>query len=357
MGAEHQPAAEPTAELTVDFADIAPLLDMNRDSFTSPTLRKYSRLLKTRDPASVSPIPLVDYFHMLRELSVDLNDETIHLSSRHLMPGSTGYILSRLTGCETLGEAMRLIAKTYNMLHGGPYNRVEERDGNLFYLIDDSNFPYMTDNRDYIYFTLECVLIFLHGMLSLISGEQIMRALRKVYSKRERGLLKSRHMAFWDVPVRYQSAAYALIYDLSVADLPVRLPAPPPTMADIYYSVTDMIAARAAVPLRRGNVTAQVREVLERGIYAQPQVARQLGFSVATLRRRLQEENSSFRALSHDVLNKKACQMLAQGYHVTVVAEDLGFAEFRSFIRAFKGWNGMTPAAYVKALRTAPRKN
>ena len=89
---------------------------------------------------------------------------------------------------------------------------------------------------------------------------------------------------------------------------------------------------------------------LEHGILDQPDVARHLGCSVATLRRRLTVENTSFRQLTKDSLNDKAKQLILQGFHISEIAEELGFSDFRSFIRAFKNWNNMTPNTYEKTL-------
>lgn len=78
--------------------------------------------------------------------------------------------------------------------------------------------------------------------------------------------------------------------------------------------------------------------------------ARQLGISVRSLRRRLEEEGASYRALRQSHLEATACAMLRDpSLTIQAIAHDLGFAESAAFHRAFKHWTGMTPAAYRAA--------
>ena len=330
----------------VSLTDIKPLLDMTAIAPSAETFHKYA------DRNRISPegqaMPLGDYFRILWELSVALQDETIHLSSRHLMPGSTSFIMSNISSCTNLVDAMRLIARSYNIIHGGSYNRVEVRDGYLLYIIDDSRFPYQITDKSYIHFTMECVLIYLQGILSFCTSVGLLSYLRKVYTKRERGPVNSRHMGYWNVPVRYQSGQYTLIYDLGAAQLPVTLDQGyMPSSREIYDHVIEMITPEQR---RVVDISARVGRAIEQGMMNQHDVARHLGCSVATLRRRLMEEKTTFRNLTREVLNEKSRRLMSQRVHINDVAEQLGFSDFRSFIRAFKNWNNITPAAYLKAI-------
>lgn len=340
-----------TSSFEISLEDIRPLLAMPAITPTARTFHKYADTQKNPDGENkpVATMPLSDYFRILWELSMALQDETIHLSSRHLMPGSTSFIMSSISSCKNLGEAMKLIAKSYNLLHGGPYNRVEIKDGLLLYVIDDSEFPYMVKNDDYVHFTMECVLIYLHGMLSFITSRDLRPSLRKVNTRRNRGPLKSHHMDYWNVPLRYQSGHYTLTYDSEAAALPITIPENTmPSSREIYDHVIGMIHQTAATEKDISSISQRVAMALEQGRLDQTDIARHLGFSVATLRRRLNMENTTFRQLSQETLNEKSRMMLSQGYHINDVAEELGFSDFRSFIRAFKNWNNITPTAYQK---------
>lgn len=337
-------------DLEVSLDDIGPLLDLASEAPAGGVLQRIARASRQSSGSGSGAIALTDYFRILGELSLALHDETIHLSSRHLMPGTTSYIVSNISACATLADAMKLIARSYNVLHGGSYNRVEKRDGYLLYIIDDSSFPYREANDDYIHFSLECVMILLHGMLSLVTSDALLPFLRKVHTKGHRGTPGSNHMAFWDAPVRYQSKNYTLIYDLPAARLPITLnPGAIPSHLEIYQKIISMIESRSSSSPGKISLMARVQGAIEQGIHDQHQVATQLGVSVATLKRRLREENTGFRHISHEVLNGTAKRLLSQHLHVSEVAEELGYSDFRSFTRAFKNWNGETPREYIGA--------
>lgn len=76
-------------------------------------------------------------------------------------------------------------------------------------------------------------------------------------------------------------------------------------------------------------------------------MASELCLSVRTLRRRLQEEGTTYADLCDDVRQTFAKELLAlPQLSVEQVAERLGYAESASFIHAFKRWMGMTPLAF-----------
>ncbi|WP_133012417.1 AraC family transcriptional regulator [Marinomonas flavescens] len=71
--------------------------------------------------------------------------------------------------------------------------------------------------------------------------------------------------------------------------------------------------------------------------------------SPQTLRRKLQQEGSSYSMLKDAVKCDLAIEKLvSQRLSVSEVANMLGYAEPRSFSRAFKGWTGVTPTDYMK---------
>lgn len=78
------------------------------------------------------------------------------------------------------------------------------------------------------------------------------------------------------------------------------------------------------------------------------QLAQALDLSQRTLRRRLEEAGVSFRQISNRVRARQAQQLLQQGHTVLQVAEQLGFADVRSFRRAFKRWQGQLPGKLRK---------
>jgi AraC-like DNA-binding protein len=83
--------------------------------------------------------------------------------------------------------------------------------------------------------------------------------------------------------------------------------------------------------------------------------ARELGLSVRSLRRRLEEEGTSYRALTQSMFHASACALLRnRDLTLQAVAHALGFADSSTFHRAFIRCAGVTPAAYRESRDTAP---
>jgi AraC-like DNA-binding protein len=79
-------------------------------------------------------------------------------------------------------------------------------------------------------------------------------------------------------------------------------------------------------------------------------VARMLGLSVRSLRRRLQQEGTSFGDLADATRATLAKRLLAEhGHAVEQAARELGFSDPRAFQRAFKRWTGTTPGEFRRA--------
>ena len=80
--------------------------------------------------------------------------------------------------------------------------------------------------------------------------------------------------------------------------------------------------------------------------------AAELGLSPRTLRRRLQEENTSDRALIDDLRAQSAIRYLRDTpLTIESIAFLLGFSDPAAFRHAFKRWTKTTPNAFRTALR------
>ncbi len=347
-------SSAPSFSLTVSASDISPL-----QVFAEKAGIDFSKILQElglpadlHEKASTGEARLEDYFRILARLSFAAQDETCQISVRPLIPGTTDFVYSMLAESPDLFDAMKRIAKSYNLVHGGVYNRVEKRASGLVYIIDDKEFPYATDAGSYfVYSLMEGVLIFLHALLSHATGANLFSSVRKIYSKRPQADASSPFLAFWNAPVHCNANYYALIYDHEVAETPIKIvgeDAPP--ASGVYDIVAKLIAEKECAGDRPFHMIDKVVELLEAGVVNQDEIARRLGVSAATLRRRLTAEDASFRQLRHRVLNERAKILLRRHRHASDVAQELGFSDFRSFSRAFKQWNGITPSAYANSV-------
>jgi len=72
-----------------------------------------------------------------------------------------------------------------------------------------------------------------------------------------------------------------------------------------------------------------------------------LNMSPRTLHRQLHEEGASLQTLKDSVRQQRAQELLLRTHRpLKQIAEQVGFANEKSFIRAFRAWTGMTPDAF-----------
>ncbi|WP_294262350.1 helix-turn-helix domain-containing protein [uncultured Sphingomonas sp.] len=272
-------------------------------------------------------------------------DETWHLSRRPLARGTTAFIGQTLRDAGTVGEAARRIAHAYNVVHAGHYNRVDLRPDRFIYVVDDRQFPYGDDVTPATAFeAMALVLVLVHTMLSLVAGRDLRPSLRAVHA-RSPGRDEGEIARFWAAPIRHNASVWRLDYRIETADLPVAPRFEGFGQAEVF---AEAIALADADPAGR-DIAARVRAAIDAGAEDQAAVARRLGLSPATLRRRLDQAGTSFRDIRADALNDAARRMLAAAHPSADIAQALGFADGRSFARAFKAWNGVSPGQYRAA--------
>lgn len=113
------------------------------------------------------------------------------------------------------------------------------------------------------------------------------------------------------------------------------------------------------------GVSARVRALLltrPQELGDMRQVAADLHVDERTLRRRLAAEGTTFKALSDEIREALATELLsAGGLTLEQVAGRLGYHDAAGFSRAFRRWTGTTPGAYrrsmpasLAAVRTSP---
>jgi AraC-like DNA-binding protein len=102
---------------------------------------------------------------------------------------------------------------------------------------------------------------------------------------------------------------------------------------------------------QKEDIVARVREEaameLRTGPASMKKAARRLGLGIATLRRKLEGEGTTFSEIVDDLRRELAEQHLTHGdLTISEVAFLLGFSDVRAFGRAFRRWTGASPSEY-----------
>jgi AraC-like DNA-binding protein len=137
------------------------------------------------------------------------------------------------------------------------------------------------------------------------------------------------------------------VLEAAALDLPL------PQADELTAAMTERQCRKLVKQRRsRAGVAGVVRDELVRtpgDMPALDEVAERLAVSERTLRRRLADEGTSFRALVDEVRSALAEELLSTGsLSVEQVARRLGYAETASFTHAFTRWKGVSPRAWVR---------
>jgi len=334
---------------SVEVKDIMGLMKNSIDQgmSTSKILEDLNLPLELLDKPSTL-IDMDDCWRIIIANQNSIHEESHLMSSRPLKRGTTRLIFSNLYHCSNLLEGLQTLADTYNIVHGGNYNFVHKRGNTLSYVVDDSDFHYFEKPN---IFAIEFALIKIHCALCFITGQAL--KLVRMSTKREFEPKHNHHLNLLNTKILYKQTQYELVYESDQTELPFNATSNIDIAGNIYAHYLSIVQHRQTDQYNHAFIQKVIHKIKQgsvvQGTRNQEAVASAIGMSVATLRRHLSEQNTSFRQL----LDKVNCELAVNDLHEQIlpadVAERLGYSDVRSFKRAFKRWYGVSPAAYVKS--------
>ena len=156
--------------------------------------------------------------------------------------------------------------------------------------------------------------------------------------------------------VHFEQPFTGIVFDRALLDLPA-----PHKDQDMHEALRAVAERRLLEITKRTTFTQRVREYLVQkgGPHRtdMDEAARSVGLSVRSLRRRLSGEGSSYQVVANEALVIVAKHLLMpKQYSIQETAYAMGFADARSFHRAFRRWTGVTPGEYRRSQREDPSK-
>ncbi|MBW2231137.1 MAG: AraC family transcriptional regulator [Deltaproteobacteria bacterium] len=151
------------------------------------------------------------------------------------------------------------------------------------------------------------------------------------------------------LPIRFDARDSGVLYPISMMD------GSNPSADAALRQVLEQYAAEqlARIPSAARfsqRVRAYIHSMLPLGGLTANTVAARFSVSGRTLRRRLQEEATSYHEILDDVRSELARHYLAKEKRgIDEVAFVLGFSDPSAFTKAFRRWTGKTPADFARA--------
>ena len=330
---------------SVRVADIRRILEPSFAQGLSSALLLSSLEL---DPALLSnpdsSIDLNDCWRIMAAHQSLIQDETHLMSTRPLKRGTTQLVFSSFSRSQNLLDGLNAVAETYNIVHGGNYNFVKQREGMLSYIVEDSEFHY-SDQRDD--FAIEFALMKIHCAVTFMLGYRLRPT--RLCTKRSKpcNFDHNHHLNFFDSDIRFAHSHYELAYGDQYASALFRTGAKLDLSAKLLHFHNLADTADHCSTVSDDLLNAVIFEI-EQGRNQQAQVSDAMGMSIATLRRKLKARGTQFRSLLDQVHSEQALSELLDQTPPEVIAEKLGYSDVRSFKRAFRRWHGMSPAAFSR---------
>ncbi|MBD0745718.1 AraC family transcriptional regulator [Streptomyces sp. CBMA152] len=291
------------------------------------------------DRARVTPAQFALLFRALYRAT---GDEFLGLGTAPSRPGTFAMMCYASLACRDLGAAMKRGITFYGLFPGGPVLSLTVTD------TEEAVFSVRGDlgGRDTDHFLTECLLIISHRLCSWLVGRRI--PLLRASFGYPPPPHKDEYPSLFGCPVRFGDARTEAVFDVRWLTAPlVRDEAALEQM--LRRAPFELLSRRAYGT----TVAEQVHRDLARVLQDSPRLpsldatAARLALSPATLRRRLQQEGTSFQQLKDAVRRDAAIAGLAEGREpIADLAARLGFSEDTSFHRAFRRWTGTTPGAY-----------
>lgn len=212
-----------------------------------------------------------------------------------------------------------------------------------------ASFYSISPYNEYNLFVVDSVLSSWYRVIQWLTGKN--DAVERVEVEFDEPDYVQAYHAFFNCPVLFGQKRNCLVIRSDALEWPL-LQSDPIT----YQSMKVICDQQLAEATRNRNLSEKVRDVISPLLEGQTpsieQVAENLGMPPWTLRRKLQDEETSFQ----DLLNETR-QGLAESYikdtdlALGEIAYLLGFSSPTAFQRAFKRWAGQSPGQYRKQRR------
>jgi AraC-like DNA-binding protein len=245
-----------------------------------------------------------------------------------------GALTVLIMNCNSVLQGMKLFGRYLHYSVQAVKLEMREQNG-LVYFIVDTQYPAAAASDQF----WDHSLALSYNLIRMLGGPDW--APRSVYLSRPEPDEPGNYSRYFRSPVAFGSEFSGLVFEAKVLQQPISS-----AVSSVPHQLQEYLRKNF-----EGNFLEQMRQLINsllptRNCTAKA-VADCLGYSLRTLQRKLQAEQTSFQAQIDQVRRELAISCLQEPrYRLTDIAELLGFAELSIFSRSFKRWFGVTPSQW-----------
>jgi len=283
---------------------------------------------------------------LFRAVMVALNDEWMGFTEGGTRLGSFATLCELGSRCQTLNELLLKACSFYRLIN-------DEIRLDLISDGDTARFAVRLRHpeKDPTLFLTEFLLVIFHRMPSWFINTPI--PLRETRFRFPAPPHVDELRVMFRTQLRFDQPLNALIFDADLLDYPVQR-----SWEEIKSFIQHAPAGVMTIPGTEGTLERQIERMFngpKDSIFPNlslGDVAERLKMNTQTLHRRLQQDGTSFQRIKDNIRREIAIKHLSLNRQpIERIAEITGFAEARSFTRAFRQWTGLSPREFRASAR------
>lgn len=286
------------------------------------------------------------FIRLLRASKVSLDDEFFGLTERRARQGTTAMMVDLALGCATLGAAIEQVVNFFRIIGDDLQIYCEQRDEDFLLGVRLAQ-PELDPHGflpDFWLLYLQRFFSWATDLLLPVKAVACSTAVKRTDDPRLIAFIREDWCA--------NQHSDALLISRKYWTLPIVR-----TRSEWLENV-DRLVFQGIITWPDGNeqYASQVRALLLKALHLRTppprlqEIAQALCLTVQTLHRHLQHEGTGYQRLLDELRRDFAIDLLLRQHQsVAQVAHQLGFAEPRSFSRAFKQWTGQSPSDLRKS--------
>ena len=274
---------------------------------------------------------------LVREIWAVLDDEFMGYTARPMPRGALAFATEVAAAGGTVAEGVARAIRFYNLAGPDISTEYRETDGRATIRV-----RFAEPERDPTHYFSEFWLIIWHRLACWLAGEVVpMLEAHFDYPRPDTYFEEFKYL--FPCAHRFDAGERLIVLDAGALQVPVRR-----TRAEIEAMTGDAPLGLMTIPASDTTLARRLRLLLSHDpSLSLKAIADDLGLAADTLRRKLRAEAATISQLRENVRRDAAIRDLTTtGRSIEAIAARLGYAEPRSFTRAFRAWTGTSPKIY-----------